>query len=193
MIYSPYTYQAARARASQIIAKLFITGLIPDQSMEQWENYLTATDPIEGRKQLNMKWSLVNNRNGYENDIPGLVSEIIAQCNLASIYGKDSIVIAQDEHTQRKLEIDFLVNNPTTIEPTVQVKTICFRTERIGLPREYYGGQAKTLSLVDIEQKISYFLDRETVKQIYDAKRGYFYKWDLDELATHKFDNKDAY
>lgn len=193
MRYEPHTYEGCKSRASQIISRLYLRDLIPEQSLEQWEKYIKATDPIEGKPQTNMEWSLVNNRNGYQHDIPGLISEIIAQCNLARLYGKDSILIAQDKHTQHELKIDFFVRDRLAFESSVQVKTFRFNGDRMSMTRDYYSGQAKSLALVDIDEKLCYFIDREIVKQLYDTKRGYFFKWDLDELATHKFNNKDDY
>lgn len=193
MRYEPHTYVAARARGNQIIARLYLLDIIPEVSLDAWEKYVKATDPIEGKSQINMHWSSVNNRNGYQNDIPGLISETIAQCNLAKLYGKDSILIAQDEETQRVQKIDFFCTNHLAAESAVQVKTFCFKGDRMSMTREYYAGIAKSLCLVDIDEKLCYFLDRANVQQLYDTKRGYFYKWDLDELATHKFNNKDDY
>lgn len=193
MRYEPHTYQSAKSRGSQIITRLLIRDLIPEQSLREWEQYLHATDPIEGKPQLNMDWSPVNNRNGYQNDIPGLISEIIAQCNLAKLYGKDSILIAQDQYTQRDLKVDFFVTNNHAHESSVQVKTFRFQGDRMSMTREYFAGQATTLCIVDIDDHLCYCIDRQTVQQLYDTKRGYFYKWDLDALATIKFDNKDDY
>lgn len=193
MRYDPHTYEGAKTRANQIITRLYLRDLLPEQSLEQWEKYLGATDPIQGKSQTNMEWSPVNNRNGYQNDIPGLVSEIIAQCNIAKLWGDKSILIAQDKYTQHEMKIDFFCTHPLAIESSVQVKTFRFNGDRMSMTREFYSGQARSLALVDIDDRLCYFLERETVKQLYDTKRGYFFKWDLDEISTHKFDNKDDY
>lgn len=193
MRYDPHTYEGAKSRANQIIARLYLMDCIPDQSIEEWDRYVRVTDPIEGKAQTNMEWSRVNNRNGYQNDIPGLISEIISQCCLAKLHGKKSILIAQDKETQFEKKIDFFCTHNLAIESSVQVKTVRMMGDRVRLDRSVYAGIAKSLCLVDIDSHFCCFLDREKVKDSWTENRGDYWFHELKEATTHWFDTNNDY
>ncbi len=188
MRYSPYTYEGAKKSLLQKIIKLEINGLLIAQSLQEVENYIAATDPIKGKPQLNMEWSPVNNRNGYQFDIPGLFSEVLSQCNAARLVGAEKIVIAQDKETQFVKKIDFFAD-----EDSVQSKTLRFNGTRTSFERSWLLGEAKFLALTDIDDRVCFWIKKGIVKNWIEANGLYIQRWDLEKCSDLWWDNSAHY
>lgn len=190
MRYYPRTYRGARAELLRKVNRLDGKRAFPQESVKCLTAYIKAANTNDGEKlPTNTPWSLeTNNRAGYQNDIPGLMSELIAQWNLCGKYGDESLRIAQDEQTQRYDCIDFFIN-----EDSYQCKTFRFDGKRMSVQRSWFNGIAKYLALVDIDDHKCYIIEREKLEKLYDEKRGWFYVWDLEEISTLHWDNTNDY
>lgn len=93
-----------------IVLKLPVSDKMRSSFLQQVKDYLDAADPVQGAPQLNAPWTPGNARAGYQTDIPGLISEILAQYALSRVYGEDAIFVAQDQFTQVDRAIDLFIN-----------------------------------------------------------------------------------
>lgn len=188
MRYFPYTYEGAKKSLLQKILRLEINELLIPQSLVEVENYIAAADPIKGEPQPNMEWSPVNIRNGYQHDIPGLFSEVLAQCNAARLVGPEKIVIAQDKDTQHEKKIDFFAG-----DESVQSKTIRFNGTRTSFERSYLNGEARILALTDIDDKVCFWVKKDMVEHWINHNGLYIHKWDLEKYSDLWWDNSPHY
>lgn len=188
MRYEPHTYEGAKARASQIILRLNLNEVLLEQSLDMWESYVRATDPINGKAQPNKVWDGVSNRYGYENDIPGAIGEIISHTKMAQLYGKDAIRITQDEQTQRFDKIDFFAG-----ANSVQVKTTCIMSSRVRLNRAWTEGIANHLCIVDIDSHRCMFFDRLALIENWKSTKGDFWEHEVEAATIHNFNTNNLY
>ncbi len=188
MRYFPHTYEGARKSLCEKIVKLEINELLIPQSHLEVENYLAVADPIKGIPQPNMEWSHVNCRAGYQFDIPGLVSEILAQCEAAKLVGIDKVKIAQDKETQFERKIDFFAD-----EDGVQSKTFRFNGTRTSFERSWIKGEAKILALTDIDDKVLFWIKKDMVEALINHNGLYIHKWDLEKHSDLWVNMKDWY
>jgi hypothetical protein len=183
------TNEGAMTRLSQIVAKLALQDLLSENSLIEYEKFVKANNEVNGVAQPNMKWSDVNIRGGFENTVPGITAELIAQANVGTIVGKENITIPQDKQTQHDEKIDFVVNGVDTY----QVKSFCYKGQRAIIDKKHTKGIAKFIVLVDIDDKLCYVVDREVLEQARIENKGYFYPYNFEEIWTHQFNNKDLY
>lgn len=193
MRYEPYTYEGAKKALSIKIMKLDLNDILIPQSMQEVLNYFDYADPVRGEPQPNLEWSPVNYRNGYQNDIPGLLSEVLAQCNVAKLFGAHSVCIAQDEETQRYKKIDFFFTDTDNKQVAVQSKTIRFGGTRTSFERIWFSGDADYLALTDIDDKVCYLIKKSNAESWVQQNGLYVHKWDLENLSTYWWDMTSDY
>jgi hypothetical protein len=190
MRYEPHTYEGAKKSLLCKILRLEISGLLISQSLVEVENYIAAADLVNGEPQPNMEWSPVNYRNGYQHDIPGLFSEVLAQCNAARICGgAEKIIITQDKETQHDKKIDFFAGE----YGGVQSKTLRFNGTRTSFERTWLNGEARFLALTDIDDKVCFWIKKEMVASWIDKQGLYIHKWDLEKYSDLWWDNSKHY
>lgn len=186
------TNEGAIKRLSQIVAKLALNDLLNESAITQYEKFVVANNAVNGIAQPNMKWDdEVNIRGGFENTVPGITAELIAQANVGTMLGKEHITVPQDKHSQSGEKIDFLAG---AIEPnTYQVKSFCYKGQRAIIEKKHTKGNATFIALVDIDDKLCYIVERELLEKKRVELKGYFYKWDFQEICVYMFDNKELY
>lgn len=200
---SQHTYEAYKGRAQQIFDSLEKNGLLLKESKDSIIKYFEAADITKGAPHKG-EWRPVNDRAGYQFDIPGLISEVISQTCASTLPNFNRVRIVQDKVSQVELKIDFVavynsisgnINDLDTQnkEITHQSKTIRFSGTRAPIEKYYTEGVPQIIDLVDIDDQQCYFIGREDLERLRVTGRGYCHKWDLDANCTNKFDLRAWY
>jgi hypothetical protein len=193
MRYSPYTYDACRSRSTKIISDLEKNNLLLPESKAAFQLYLDYADPVQG-KPIKGEWMPTNIRYGYQHDLPGLVGEILSQTCASTIPDFVRVQFAQDKITQYEHKIDFIATygELVPVETPHQSKVIRFLGDRCSIEKYMTEGYAHIIDLVDIDDHLCYFINRELLESLQIEYRGYLYKWQLEANGT-KFDMSSFY
>lgn len=173
-----------------IVLKLPVSDKMRSSFLQQVKDYLDAADPVQGAPQLNAPWTPGNARAGYQTDVPGLVSEILSQYALWTIYGDDAITVAQDYHTQVELAIDAFLKWPLTAETNWQSKTIRFDGNKVFIESSWAKGSAELVTLTDIDDREVFVVPMSVIG---DNAGKWMLHADLKRASIHYFNLHGIY
>jgi len=178
-----WSYTGFRLRLVSTTQALTLAGLLPIQCLLQVQKYLNYADPVDGEP-IGGNWNKETlARFGYRQDIPGLVSELLAMVTMAEIFGHQSISIHQDKETQSGLGIDFYVKMVELLK-SFQSKTMKFKGSTFTIYKDWFEGTADFLVLSDIDDHETFVIPMELARERLQGKET-AKRSDLVEIATY--------
>ena len=182
-----FTFESTMDRFHEIVERIFpLLQEEPKIALNQFSDEIYKTG---GKPQPNSSWNdRANVRYGYQNDIPGILSETIAMMRLAP-QGSDKVIKnAYDKHTQLGCQIDFFVD-----EVSYQCKTIRF-TPRVLIVNDYVKvgkfGAPDYICLVDIDDRTCIIVPRLILTEFVGK---FLYRSDLESIDAQIFNNEGKY
>lgn len=183
---SEYTYAGYKNKALNIFKTLERKGILTNSSADDILNYFNEADPIEGKSQPFSDWNeKANIRAGFKNDIPGLISETLAQSCIAKIYGIESTKSAQTRDDQLIRKIDFFFDNGYG-KYSVQSKTIRFVGVYGTIEKSWATGEANYLAITDIDDGECYIVEMEIIKELAGQRVD---KRKLAEISSYTYNS----
>lgn len=184
------SYEGYVKHLATIVASLPVGSEMHASFLQQIEDYCDAADPVRGAPQLNAPWTPGNARAGYQTDVPGLISEILAQYVLSRIYGEAAILVAQDQITQVIRAIDMFINTSACSTIGGQSKTIRFDGSKLHINPLWGNGEADWVILTDIDDHETFVVPIAFIRD--NANKIVQYR-DLKQASIHYYNLHGVY